>query len=90
MKTEQLAELFRKGFTAIGMAPDQATIDQFLFYLQEVVKWNTKTNLTGHKNEQEMIGNLLSTPWPAPGFFCRKRPVPFSILAPVPGFLGFL
>ena len=40
MKTEQLAELFRKGFTAIEMAHDQATIDQFLFYLQEVVKWN--------------------------------------------------
>ena len=59
MKTEQLAELFRKGFTAIGMAHDQATIDQFLFYLQEVVKWNTKTNLTGHKKEQEMIGNLF-------------------------------
>ena len=59
MKTEQLAELFRKGFTAIGMAHDQATIDQFLFYLQEVVKWNEKTNLTGHKNEQEMIGNLF-------------------------------
>ena len=59
MKTEQLAELFRNGFTAIGMAHDQATIDQFLFYLQEVVKWNTKTNLTGHKNEQEMIGNLF-------------------------------
>ncbi len=59
MKTEQLAELFRKGFTAIGMAHDQATIDKFLFYLQEVVKWNTKTNLTGHKNEQEMIGNLF-------------------------------
>ncbi len=59
MKTEQLAELFRKGFTAIGMAHDQATIDQFLFYLQEVVKWNAKTNLTGHKKEEEMVGNLF-------------------------------
>ena len=59
MKTEQLAELFRNGFTAIEMAHDQTTIDQFLFYLQEVVKWNTKTNLTGHKNEQEIIGNLF-------------------------------
>ena len=59
MKTEQLAELFRNGFTAIEMAHDQATIDKFLFYLQEVVKWNEKTNLTGHKNEQEMIGNLF-------------------------------
>ncbi|MCY3955710.1 MAG: 16S rRNA (guanine(527)-N(7))-methyltransferase RsmG [Nitrospira sp.] len=59
MKTEQLEELFRKGFAAIGMACDQATIDQFVFYLQEVVKWNEKTNLTGHKKEEEMIGNLF-------------------------------
>ena len=59
MKTEQLAELFRKGFTAIGIAHDQETIDKFLFYLQEVVIWNAKMNLTGHKKEEEMIGNLF-------------------------------
>ena len=59
MKNEQIAELFRKGFTAIGMACDQATIEKFVIYLQEVVKWNEKTNLTGLKNEEEMIGNLF-------------------------------
>ena len=59
MKTEQLAELFRKAFTAINMTCDQATIDQFVMYLQEVTKWNEKTNLTGHKKEEEMVGNLF-------------------------------
>lgn len=59
MKTEHLAELFRKGFAAIEMAYDQATIDQFVFYLQEVMKWNEKTNLTGYKKEEEIIGNLF-------------------------------
>ena len=59
MKTEQLAELFRKGFTAIGMACDQATIEKFVIYLQEVVKWNEKTNLTGLKREEEMVGSLF-------------------------------
>ena len=59
MKTEQLAELFRKGFSSIGMTEDQAAIDIFVFYLQEVMKWNTKTNLTGHKKEEEVVGNLF-------------------------------
>ena len=59
MKTEQLEELFLKGLAAIGIACDQETIDQFVFYLQEVMKWNEKTNLTGHKKEEEIIGNLF-------------------------------
>ena len=59
MKNEQIAELFRKGFTAIGMACDQATIEKFVIYLQEVMKWNEKTNLTGHKSEEEVVGNLF-------------------------------
>ena len=59
MKTEQLAELFRNGFTGHRDGHDQATIDKFLFIYKRLWKWNTKTNLTGHKNEQEMIGNLF-------------------------------
>ena len=59
MKTEPLAELFRKGFSSIGMPHDQAAIDIFIFYLQEVMKWNAKTNLIGHKKEEEMVGNLF-------------------------------
>ncbi len=59
MQTEQLEELFRKGFAAVDMAHSKETIDQFVFYLQEVMKWNEKTNLTGHKKEEEMIGNLF-------------------------------
>ncbi len=60
MKTEQLVELFRKGFTAIDLNPNQATIDKFFVYLQELVKWNAKINLTGHKEEQKIIGNLFT------------------------------
>ena len=59
MNAEQLEELFRKGLTSIGMAHDQAEIDKFVFYLQEVMMWNAKTNLTGHKKEEEMVGNLF-------------------------------
>lgn len=59
MNTAQLEELFRKGLAVIGMVHDQAVIDKFVFYLQEVMKWNEKTNLTGHKREEEMIGNLF-------------------------------
>ena len=59
MKTEQLEELFRKGFAAIEMAHDQTELDQFVFYLQELMKWNAKTNLTGHNKEEEIIGNLF-------------------------------
>ncbi|MDE0403989.1 MAG: 16S rRNA (guanine(527)-N(7))-methyltransferase RsmG [Nitrospira sp.] len=59
MKTEQLEELFLNGFTAVGMDYDQEEIDKFVFYLQQVMKWNEKTNLTGHKREEEIIGNLF-------------------------------
>ncbi len=59
MQTEQLEELFRKGFAAVDMAHSVETIDKFVFYLQEVMKWNEKTNLTGHKKEKEMVGNLF-------------------------------
>lgn len=59
MNTDQLEGLFRTGLAAIGMAHNQAVIDKFVFYLQEVVKWNAKTNLTGHKKEEEMVGNLF-------------------------------
>ena len=59
MNTAQLEGLFRTGFAAIGMAHEPAEIDTFVFYLQELMKWNEKTNLTGHKSEEEIIGNLF-------------------------------
>lgn len=59
MKTEQIKELFLDGFSAVGTDCDQEEIDKFVFYLQEVMKWNEKTNLTGHKREEEIIGNLF-------------------------------
>ncbi len=59
MQTQQLEELFRQGLAAIEMAYYQATVEKFVFYLQELMKWNEKTNLTGHKQEEEIIGNLF-------------------------------
>ena len=59
MNTDQLEEIFRIGFKAIGMARDNEEIGKFVFYLQEVMKWNEKTNLIGHKREEEMVGNLF-------------------------------
>ncbi len=59
MNNEQIKELFLKGFAAMEMAPSKETIDKFVYYLQEVMKWNERTNLTGHKSEEEMVGNLF-------------------------------
>lgn len=59
MQTQQLEKLFLKGFAAVDMAHSSETIDKFVFYLQEVMKWNEKTNLTGHKKEEEIVGNLF-------------------------------
>ena len=51
--------LFREGFAAMEMACDQTTTDKFVFYLQEVMKWNEKMNLTGHRKAEELVGNLF-------------------------------
>ena len=59
MNTAQLEGLFQTGFTAIGMPHEPSMIEKFVIYLQEVMKWNEKTNLTGHKKEEEIIGNLF-------------------------------
>ena len=59
MNAVQLEGLFRTGFTAIGMPHEPAAIDTFVFYLQEVMKWNERMNLTGLKEEEEIIGNLF-------------------------------
>ncbi len=59
MTTEQLAALFHEGFRAIGVAPRQDTINQFVVYIRELRQWNAKINLTGHTREQEMVGNLF-------------------------------
>ena len=69
MNNEQIEELFFKGFAAMDMAPAKETIDQFVFYLQEVMRWNEKTNLTGHKTEEEVVGNLFMDSLACTGVF---------------------
>ena len=59
MNTEQLAALVREGCGAIGMTPDQGTVDQCVAYVRELRQWNEKINLTGHRTDREIVGKLF-------------------------------
>ena len=43
----------------IGVVLSKEEVSQFEVYLQELTKWNEKTNLTGHKDEKSVISNLF-------------------------------
>lgn len=48
-------ELLRAGTEALGLSLNPASIRQFLFYGDELLKWNTRINLTGIKSPQEIV-----------------------------------
>jgi 16S rRNA (guanine527-N7)-methyltransferase len=61
-------ELLRSGTEALGLSLNPASIRQFLFYGEELLKWNTRINLTGFKSTQEVIvkhflDSLAVWPW---------------------------
>jgi 16S rRNA (guanine527-N7)-methyltransferase len=39
----------------LGLGLEPATIQQFLYYADELLKWNTRINLTGLKTTQEVV-----------------------------------
>lgn len=43
----------------IGIELSDQAMNQFEIYLQELMKWNKKINLIGHKGEQDVIANLF-------------------------------
>jgi 16S rRNA (guanine527-N7)-methyltransferase len=53
---------------ALDLSPEPATIRTFLFYSDELLNWNTRINLTGHKSAQEVVikhflDSLAVWPW---------------------------
>lgn len=52
-------ELIREEALHIGCPLTTEVCQQFEVYLQELVKWNQKINLTGHKKEKDIIANLF-------------------------------
>lgn len=61
-------ELLRTGTAALGLALNSAIIRQFLFYSDELLKWNARINLTGIKSAQEVVvrhflDSLAVWPW---------------------------
>lgn len=52
----------------LDISPEPATIRNFLFYGEELLKWNARINLTGHKAIQEVVvkhflDSLAVCPW---------------------------
>ena len=52
----------------LGLSPSPATIRQFLSYSDELLKWNTRINLTGLKSAQDIVvrhflDSLAVWPW---------------------------
>ena len=66
--TAEPEELLRAGTEALGLSLNPATLRQFLFYSDELLKWNTRINLTGLKSAQDIVvkhflDSLAVWPW---------------------------
>ena len=59
MKSPTTFPLIKEESQKIGLELSEETINQFEAYLHELMKWNQKINLTGHKEEKFIIGNLF-------------------------------
>ncbi len=62
------AELLLAGAAALGLALEPATVDRFRFYADELLKWNARINLTGHKTARDIVikhflDSLAVRPW---------------------------
>jgi len=61
-------ELLRAGAAELGLSLGPAVIQQFLVYLEKLLQWNTRMNLTGMKSAQEVVvkhflDSLAVCPW---------------------------
>jgi len=59
MHTTPLEALVREGFGAIGTAPSEGVVAQFMVYIRELRRWNETINLTGYTREREIVGKLF-------------------------------
>ena len=55
MTTGKPEDLLREGAAELGLPLEPATMQQFLYYEDELLKWNTRINLTGLKTVQEVV-----------------------------------
>ena len=52
-------DLIEKESLKIGCQLTRESCKQFEWYFRELVRWNQKINLIGHKNEKDIISNLF-------------------------------
>ena len=58
-KELDIENLFVEGAKSVFCPLSQKTIQPFLIYLHELIKWNERVNLTGLNNQQDMIIELF-------------------------------
>ena len=59
METGLYFELIRQESEKIGFPIEKDATKKFETYLLELIKWNKKVNLTGHRDERSIIANLF-------------------------------
>ena len=59
MESQARLKIIRQESQKIGVDFSDEAISQIETYFQELVRWNQKINLTGHKEENRIISNLF-------------------------------
>jgi len=59
MESQSCLDLIKQESQKLGLSISDVTIGHFETYIKELLKWNKKINLIGHKEEKFIIGNLL-------------------------------
>lgn len=54
-----LRERFREGCAVLDLDVHPVALEQLWLYYQELIRWNARINLTGHKDATAIIGNLF-------------------------------
>lgn len=55
----RLGASFREGGAVLGLDINPVALEKLLLYYQELIRWNTRINLTGHKDAKAIVGNLF-------------------------------
>ncbi len=55
MHDKRLNDLLKKGLTELGFMPSEEQTNAFMTYLSELKKWNKAYNLTGLKEDKDII-----------------------------------
>ncbi len=68
LRSARPEELLQKGLEELGLTLGSTVIEQFLMYAEELLKWNSRINLTGLKTVQDVVvkhflDSLAVQPW---------------------------